>query len=172
MSAAAVGSGLDAHHVACNPVQPGMDAVFDAARGHELHADANAEERLAAFDHLALQRLDHARHAVESGPAIGEGAHARQHDAIGAGNLARAGGDQHAVVRARFACSAFEGFRGGAEIAGAVVDDGDGHGWVVRARPSCWGPPPPGAGSISTATRKARARPLKQLSTMWWLLSP
>ena len=27
-------------------------------------------------------------------------------------------------------------------------------------------------GSISTAVRSARARPLKQLSTIWWLFSP
>ena len=43
--------------------------------------------------------LDHARHAVEAGAAVGEGADARQHDAVGRGDLARVGGDQHARRR-------------------------------------------------------------------------
>ena len=48
-------AGFDAHHVARDPVEAGMDAVLDAARGHELHADADAEEGLALLDHRALQ---------------------------------------------------------------------------------------------------------------------
>ena len=83
MAALGIRAGFDAHDVALDPVQPGMDAVFDAARGHQLHADADAEEGLAALDHLALQGIDHARHAVEAGAAVGEGADARQHDAVG-----------------------------------------------------------------------------------------
>jgi len=45
-------------------------------RGHELHADADTEERLGALDHFALQGVDHARHAIEAGTAVGEGADA------------------------------------------------------------------------------------------------
>ena len=165
-------AGIDAHDVALDPVEAGMDAVLDAARGHELHADADAEEGLAALDHRALQGVDHARHAVEAGAAVGEGADARQHDAVGVGHLARVRRHQHAIVRAGLARGALEGFRGGAEVARSVVDDGDGHRIAFRERPWCWGPPGVWRGSISTATRSARARPLKQLSTMWWLLSP
>ena len=75
-----------------------MDAVLDAARGHQLHADADAEERLAALDDLALQGVDHAGHAVQPGAAIGEGADARQHDAVGRGHLVGIGG-HHAHAR-------------------------------------------------------------------------
>ena len=35
----------DRRDVAGNPVEPGDDLVFEAARRHQLHADANAEER-------------------------------------------------------------------------------------------------------------------------------
>src|SRR5258708_33298628 len=66
MSAAAVGSGLDAHHVALQPIEAGMDTVFDAASGHELHADADVEKGLAALDHRALTRVDTALPAVQS----------------------------------------------------------------------------------------------------------
>ena len=149
-----------------------MDAVLDAARGHELHADADAEEGLAALDHLALQGIDHARHAVEAGAAVGEGADARQHDAVGSGHVARARRHQHAVVRARLARGALEGFRGGAEVARSVIDDGDGHRGCVQRTPLVLGTEAAWRGSISTAVLSARARPLKQLSTIWWLLSP
>src|ERR671910_2276684 len=44
-------AGIDAHDVTLDPVQAGMDAVLDAARGHELHADADAEEGFALLDH-------------------------------------------------------------------------------------------------------------------------
>ena len=105
-----------------------MDAVFDAARCHELHADADAEEGLAALDHFALQGVDHAGHAIEPGAAVGEGTDAGQHDAVGRRDLARACGDQHAVVDAAFARGAFEGLGGRAQVARAVIDDGDSHG--------------------------------------------
>ena len=153
-----------------------MDAVLDAARGHELHADADAEEGLAALDHLALQGIDHAGHAIEAGAAVGEGADARQHDAVGVGDVARARRHQHAIVHARLARGAFEGFCGGAEVARSVIDDGDGHRWRykegVQRTPLVLGTAAAWRGSISTAILSARARPLKQLSTIWWLLSP
>ncbi len=60
-----------------------------AALGHELHADADAEERLALLAHIVVQRLDHAGQRVEPAPAIGKGADARQHDPVGARDDAR-----------------------------------------------------------------------------------
>ncbi len=94
-----------------------MEAVLHAARRHELHADADAEERLAALDHLALQGIDHAGHAVQPGAAIGERADARQHDAVGRRHGAGIGGHHDTLVRAGLAGGAFEGLGGGAEVA-------------------------------------------------------
>ncbi len=54
---------------------------FQPACRHQLHADADAEERLANLPTF-LQRLDHAGHSDQPAPAIGEGADARQHDAL------------------------------------------------------------------------------------------
>ena len=62
--------------------RPWRDFIFAAALGHQLHADADAEKRLALAAHGFVERIDHARHRVEPAPAIGEGADARQHDAI------------------------------------------------------------------------------------------
>ncbi len=39
---------------------------------------------LAALAHAVVQRIDHARHGIETAAAIGKGADARQHDAVGA----------------------------------------------------------------------------------------
>ena len=61
-------------------------------------------------DHRALQGIDHARHAIEAGPAVGEGADARQYDAIGVGHFARARRHQHAVIHARLARGASKAF--------------------------------------------------------------
>ena len=49
-------------------------------------------------DHLLLQRLDHAGDRVETAPAIGEGADARQHDAVGAAHRFGIGGDDDRVA--------------------------------------------------------------------------
>ena len=42
--------------------KPSRLAMFEAALGHELHADANAEKGLAARDDFFLKRLPHAGH--------------------------------------------------------------------------------------------------------------
>ena len=49
--------------------KPSGDIMFEPAGRHELHADADAEERLAAGDDLLLQRLAHAgnRHQSDDG---------------------------------------------------------------------------------------------------------
>ena len=67
----------------------------------QLHADADAEERPALAAHRLLQRLDHARHRVEPAPAVGEGADARQHDAVGAAHRVGIAGDHDRLRRAR-----------------------------------------------------------------------
>ncbi len=83
---------------------PASTIVFEPARGQQLHADADAEERAAALAlHDLLQRLDHAGHGVEAAPAIGEGADARQHDPVGGAHLLRIAGDADRRGDARFA---------------------------------------------------------------------
>ena len=69
---------------------PGVISYSRPARGHQLHADANAKERAAAAAHRFLERLDHAGDAIEAAPAIGEGADAGQDDMIGGGDDFRA----------------------------------------------------------------------------------
>src|SRR6185437_1054254 len=70
-----------------------------------------------------------------------------------------------------FAGRALERLGGRAEVPRAVIDDRDFHRVPLKV-PLVDGTAPARRGSISTAWRKARARPLKQLSTMWWLFSP
>ena len=53
---------------------------------HQLHADANAEKRAAAGDDRLGERGFETGHRGEPAPTVGKGAHARQHDAVGAGD--------------------------------------------------------------------------------------
>ena len=108
-------------------IQPSPSArhLLQPALGHQLAADADAEERLAAPDHRLVQRLHHARHRVEPAPAIGERADARQHDPLRLGDGVRVGGDDNRV--AGLPRRALEGLGGGVEITRAVIDDGDAH---------------------------------------------
>ena len=117
--------GRDLHHVAGDPAEPFGRLLLQPALGHELAADADAEERLAAPDHLLVQRLHHARHRVETAAAIGEGADARQHDAVGRRHDFRVRGDDDRV--ARLARRALERLGGGVKVSRAVIDDGDAH---------------------------------------------
>ena len=112
--------------LAPDPAQPRMAAMLEPGLGHQLHADANAEEGPAVPMHDALQRLDHAGQAVEPGPAIGEGADAGQHDARGGRHLGGIGRDPD------FGASGGQRLGGRAQVAGAVVDDRGDQGRVGR----------------------------------------
>src|SRR5215468_11081438 len=127
----------DAFDLARNPAQPRRDLVFAAALGHELHADANAEKRPAARAHAVVERLDHAADGVEPAPAIGEGADARQHHAVGAGDLLGFARHHDRLRQPFLARGALERFRRRMQIARAVIDDGDGH----RGAPGCGNKP-------------------------------
>ena len=74
------------------PIQssPSVALELETAARHELHADADAEERPALDAHRVFQRLAHARHGFEAALAVGEGADARQHDTVGGGDDPRA----------------------------------------------------------------------------------
>jgi len=119
-------------HVAGDPAESSRDRLFQASLGHQLHADADAEERTAVPDRDLLDRLDHARHRVEPGAAVGIGAHAWQHDAVGAAHPIGIGGQLDLGAHAAFARGAFERLGGRAQIARAVVDNGNPH---VQALP-------------------------------------
>ena len=97
-----------------------MGAEFAPHRRQQLHADTDAQERRAALDHLFPQRFDHAGHRGQALHAIGKGAHARQHDALGRAHLVRVGGGDD-LVAVRFG-SARQGPRRRGEIAGAIID--------------------------------------------------
>ena len=108
-----------------------------AARGHQLHADADAEERPRLVAHGFGHRLDHAVERVQPLAAIGEGADAGQHHAIGAEHHFGVTRD-HDLFRILHAPRrALERFCGGVQIAGAVIDDGN----AQRDPPGCGNKP-------------------------------
>ena len=146
-----------------------MAAVLQARVRHELHADADAEKGPARAAHRPLQRLHHAGQPVEPGAAVGEGAHPRQHDTRRRAHLRRIGAYRHLRPRRG------QGLRGGTEVAGTVVDDDGLHvgalagaAGVERAAQASEPPSTPLVegtasglrGSMATAARSARARPL------------
>ena len=102
--------------------------MLEPALGHELKPDADAEKGLAAPLHGLLERLDHAWHVLEPPLAIGKGADAWKHDALGVGNVLGPRRHLDGKVRPLLARGALEGLCGGVEVAGAVIDDGDVHG--------------------------------------------
>ena len=122
--------------VAADPIEAGDDLVLEPARRHQLHADADAEERPAAAAHRVLERLHHAGHGVEAAATIGEGADAGQHDVLGARDVVRVARHFDDAVEPRFARGALERLVGGMKIARAVIDDRDAH----------FSRPPPGTG--------------------------
>ena len=113
--------------LAVDPAEPGMLAVFAADARHQLHADADAEKRPTVVDHRSVQGLDHAGQRLEPPPAVGERADARQHDPLGAADLARIAADLDRTVQAALGHGALERLRRRSQVAGAVVDDDDGH---------------------------------------------
>ena len=108
--------------------KPSVVDMLLAARRHQLHADADAEERPRLDAHRFGHRLDHAVKRVEAAAAIGEGADAGQHDAIGAiHHLGIARSRRSSADRAMLARGALERLGGRVQIAGAVIDDGNAH---------------------------------------------
>ena len=102
--------------------------MLEPALGHELKPDADAEKGLAAPLHGLLERLDHAWHVLEPPLAIGKGADAGKHDALGVRHVLGPRRHLDGEVGPLLARRALEGLGGGVEVAGAVIDDGDVHG--------------------------------------------
>ena len=95
-----------------------MDAVLAAARGQQLHADADAEEGLALAVHRLVQPRDQPRLGPERADALRERADAGQHDAVRRRDVGRLAAD-HDTRRAR----RLQRLRGGTQVARAIVDD-------------------------------------------------
>src|SRR5690242_11064079 len=117
----------DAVHLSGDPPESIRHLIFAPALGHQLHADADPEERPPLAPHCLLQRLDHAVECIEAAAAIGEGADPWQHDAVGAAHrFGIARHDDRLIVPA-FVRRAFEGLGGRVQIARTIVDDGNAH---------------------------------------------
>src|SRR5262245_43127722 len=142
---------LNTFDLARNPAQPRRHLVFAAAFRHELHADANAEERPAAPAYAVVERLHHAADGIEPAPAIGEGADARQHHPLGAGDLLGIARHHDRLRQSFLARGTLERFRRRMQIARAVIDDGHGH----RGAPGCGNKP-----MTSDDGRRAIATPI------------
>ena len=78
--------------------------------GHELHADADAEQRDAGIHPLA-QRGDHPGEPGETGHAVDEGADPGQHDMVRPGERRGIGGHLDPGPAGRGGGGALEGLR-------------------------------------------------------------
>ncbi len=111
-----------------------------------------------------LERLDHARHRIEPAPAIGEGADAGQHHAVGAAHRVGIAGHHDRLGVPALARRALERLGRRMQIAGAVIDDGDAHRgapgsgnrpMTSERRPSAW----PAEPSPAPRLRASRCQP-------------
>ncbi len=153
-------SGRPAHGARDDAETRGARALLAGVEEH-LHADADAEERPPAGDGVE-------GHALQPGGpqrlhATPEGADAGQYDA----RRRRATRPGSAVSRAS-APDPHERLLGRAEVADAVVED-SARTVSRHSTPLVDGTPPP---STRTASRRQRARPLNDASTMWCTLRP
>src|SRR3984957_19161993 len=104
--------------VAGDPVEAVGGDVLLAAGRHQLHADADAEERPRLASHRLRHRLDHAVERVKPSAAIGEGTDARQHNAVGAKHHFGIAGHHNLLRIFHAAAGALERFGGRVQIAG------------------------------------------------------
>src|SRR4051812_31241987 len=123
--------------LARDPAQSRDHLVFAAALGHELHANANPQERAGTRAHAVIERLDHAADGIETAPAIGEGADAGQHHTVGPPDLFRVRRHHDRLVQSFLTRGAFERLGRRVQIARAVIDDRHAH----RDAPGCGNKP-------------------------------
>ena len=101
------------HHFTGDPVQTGMNAVFQPPRRHQLHAHADAQKRLGLFYDVFLQRFLHAIDRAQAIHAIAECALSRQNDAGGFFDVLRPGGNLNLKPQRFFSRNPLERLRGG-----------------------------------------------------------
>ena len=142
--------------LAGDPAEARRHLIFAAALGHQLHADADAEERparAAARVSLSASTMPGISSSPrrQSAKAPTPGSTTRSARATSSGIV----GDEDRLVVSAFARGALEGLRRRVQIAGAVVDDGDAHGFA------------PGSGNrpmMSDGRRRARAGSARRMS--------
>ena len=80
---------FEANHISSDPIEAWRFSKFEAARGHQLHANADAQERRATHSDGGADRLDDTGSRRQGAPAGAEGADPRQDDCVGAGDDVR-----------------------------------------------------------------------------------
>ncbi len=114
-------------NITLDPSKSVAHGFFQPAGGHELHADADAEEGVGLFFDGFDECLMHAGNGIQTRPAIGIGADTGQDDAVRRGDVIGLVGQIDGCVDTGFTRGALESFGGRAQIARAVVDDRDTH---------------------------------------------
>src|SRR5690606_930569 len=169
---------LQRDDVALDPAQSLGLAMLKALSRHQLHADADAEKRSALRDDSFPQGIDH---AINGGKPLAAGAKcpdARQHDPVRGDDLFGAACHQDGSIPTALPARPLECLGGGAKVSRPVVNDRCLHsrhisppreGGILRYRlppsvPLVEGMASARRGSISMASRRARASALKQLS--------
>ena len=94
-----------------------LRSAFDAFFEHEVHSQADAEERHAGGD--ALTDDAGLPERLHRGGRVGERAHAGQHNGVGMGDGGRVVGDEHVAARRRQA--ALDAL----QVPFMIVDDGN-----------------------------------------------
>ena len=148
-------AGLKARDGAGDQPEPRRAPELVGVVEQQLHPEADAEQRQA----LGHQPADQVREAerVEVAHRLREGAHAREHEAIGGAQLVVVGGDRGARA------DALERLLDRAAVAHPVVDHGDpGHTSVPLVLGT-----PRSDGSSAIAARSARASDLNTASITW-----
>ena len=82
--------GLDRHHLAVDPAEAVDGLEFATALCHQLHADADPEERARADHDRLIQRRFETGNRGEAAPAVGKGADPGEDEAVGARQSSRA----------------------------------------------------------------------------------
>src|SRR5207302_1708275 len=142
-------------HRARKQAQPGHPRILLRRLVEQLHPDADGQERDVPLGRVGRDLVQARRHQrLHAAP---EGAHAGKNDADRALGLVGTG-DEHGV-----GSHLDQRLLGRAQVPYPVVQDGD------HSEPLVEGTSAP---STRTASRKARATPLKEASRMWWVLRP
>ena len=150
-------NGREGLHLAGNQAKARVLAVFIALVKEKLHAKADAHERLALSGKVAQQRIQ--PEGMKFFRRIAKGPHARQNDAVRRAQRVFLACD--GALRADMSERAGERI----EVAHPVIHHGD-HGASPPSVPLVEGISPAAAGSISQASRRARATALKMPSMM------
>ena len=109
--------------IAFYPAETLRRGLFKAARGHQLHANADPEERSALVLDDIDDRVMHAGNRIEPAAAVGIGADPRKYDPVGRGHPVCLIGQLDRHVKNSLARRAFESLGRRAQVARSVVDD-------------------------------------------------